>query len=746
MAMPSLIQKESAPLSPTTTAAEDSATNTMQGLNPFPTVSKPLPITGTTGSPFATLAERHAKNYAPVDTVDSHHQTAIWSAPPSPRWLPSGLAGSPLSSMFGTTPTMSTSPRFPLATAASPLRTSLMSNAAAFGEHARKPSGDGQRNIPCCGEVHASFDQFLKHYEHSHVNGRKIMVSRLTQQHEESKSAAGGGMASAVQWQVPGATATGAVHDQQDPIPTAIAACARGGLFPAGTGNADADISALLANEPESGGTAQILAKRNLSYANFSLGSYATLELKRLREEVRLSGVDFSDILEAHDNQETHNEMANEVLENVGLPIPRKENDTDTSPNAQARPIAVPAERTTHPQPIPQPAAMAIPIQVQPTLIHGTANPQPMVMPALVPRPIAQPARMHSHPHLGHGLVRPAQPVHCISDGAPAHASEDPLMDYIVSTFQASSLNTPTMVPVRNEVSNPLPPLTLDTPSVPTAASSTLSSTRTNPDQNKTQAAHEQPTVLKEENVTTPKTEMGKANSEAAVNVDGEETPTPRKPHPCPIPGCLKSYKNPNGLKYHLQHGHPEFPRPEGAENKTKEHDKNAPKPYPCTMYGCNKQYKNVNGLKYHLVHAHQFSEAECKTMLKGIRHHSTSRASSTCSISTAGHGPDHMTNNPSDDSQSQGAVPREVFTPNMTPESFAYDVHHTYSPSMETSSPLAYSEYQEYRHEYEYVDPPHQMGMEGVAELDVNGMLAQLLKGMDGGEGVAEATVRGYV
>ena len=65
------------------------------------------------------------------------------------------------------------------------------------------------------------------------------------------------------------------------------------------------------------------------------------------------------------------------------------------------------------------------------------------------------------------------------------------------------------------------------------------------------------------------------------------------RPYQCCIDGCTKTYKNANGLKYHLQHGH----QPE---------DLNAPdKPYKCPQPACNKSYKNANGLKYHLSHAH---------------------------------------------------------------------------------------------------------------------------------------------
>ena len=70
-------------------------------------------------------------------------------------------------------------------------------------------------------------------------------------------------------------------------------------------------------------------------------------------------------------------------------------------------------------------------------------------------------------------------------------------------------------------------------------------------------------------------------------------TRSEERPYQCCIDGCTKTYKNANGLKYHLQHGH----QPE---------DLNAPdKPYKCPQPACNKSYKNANGLKYHLSHAH---------------------------------------------------------------------------------------------------------------------------------------------
>ena len=63
------------------------------------------------------------------------------------------------------------------------------------------------------------------------------------------------------------------------------------------------------------------------------------------------------------------------------------------------------------------------------------------------------------------------------------------------------------------------------------------------------------------------------------------------RPFVCPIPGCGKTYKNANGLKYHALHGHDgDF----------------VEKPHKCPFSGCGKRYKNSNGLKYHFQHSHQ--------------------------------------------------------------------------------------------------------------------------------------------
>ncbi|ORX82982.1 hypothetical protein BCR32DRAFT_292291 [Anaeromyces robustus] len=77
-----------------------------------------------------------------------------------------------------------------------------------------------------------------------------------------------------------------------------------------------------------------------------------------------------------------------------------------------------------------------------------------------------------------------------------------------------------------------------------------------------------------------------------------EAGPDEEKKYRCTVPGCNKSYKNPGGLKYHLQHGHFE-------DTGDPEMNRIMHKPFQCTYENCGKRYKNMNGLKYHIEHSH---------------------------------------------------------------------------------------------------------------------------------------------
>ncbi|KAG0233257.1 hypothetical protein BGX31_004875, partial [Mortierella sp. GBA43] len=87
------------------------------------------------------------------------------------------------------------------------------------------------------------------------------------------------------------------------------------------------------------------------------------------------------------------------------------------------------------------------------------------------------------------------------------------------------------------------------------------------------------------------------------------------KPYRCQVSGCDKAYKNPNGLKYHNQHGHCStagLADSEGPESK----------PYVCTFMECGKRYKNLNGLKYHIEHSHPNLTAALRAHQAGLTSH----------------------------------------------------------------------------------------------------------------------------
>ncbi|KAG0040660.1 hypothetical protein BGZ82_000081 [Podila clonocystis] len=73
----------------------------------------------------------------------------------------------------------------------------------------------------------------------------------------------------------------------------------------------------------------------------------------------------------------------------------------------------------------------------------------------------------------------------------------------------------------------------------------------------------------------------------------GKASSSGDRPYRCTVSGCDKAYKNPNGLKYHNQHGH------------SSGDDAPETKPYVCTFLDCGRRYKNLNGLKYHVEHCH---------------------------------------------------------------------------------------------------------------------------------------------
>ncbi|KAH0835612.1 hypothetical protein J3R83DRAFT_9357 [Lanmaoa asiatica] len=104
------------------------------------------------------------------------------------------------------------------------------------------------------------------------------------------------------------------------------------------------------------------------------------------------------------------------------------------------------------------------------------------------------------------------------------------------------------------------------------------------------------------------------------------------KPFRCPKPNCNKSYKQANGLKYHMTHGSCNFAPPKDleqvqallaskrsareaageddnmiTEGELREVEREAERrlrPFACGVSDCQRRYKNMNGLRYHYQHS----------------------------------------------------------------------------------------------------------------------------------------------
>ncbi|RKP06243.1 hypothetical protein THASP1DRAFT_31937 [Thamnocephalis sphaerospora] len=138
----------------------------------------------------------------------------------------------------------------------------------------------------------------------------------------------------------------------------------------------------------------------------------------------------------------------------------------------------------------------------------------------------------------------------------------------------------------------------------------------------KPQQLHQQPMMANGTLPTARGVGVTAATPVGATPTRMARDPSAERPYRCSVPGCDKSYKNANGLKYHNLHGHcngnaaasahATHSAGMAAHGTTHAHGVagNEPhrsqiKPYRCTIPDCGKSYKNLNGLKYHVEHAH---------------------------------------------------------------------------------------------------------------------------------------------
>lgn len=97
----------------------------------------------------------------------------------------------------------------------------------------------------------------------------------------------------------------------------------------------------------------------------------------------------------------------------------------------------------------------------------------------------------------------------------------------------------------------------------------------------------------------SPSTPGASTSSSSASNGGGNGGSLVAKPFRCPTVGCNKSYKQANGLKYHITHGQCNFmPRDPALDGLNESEADEKARPYVCQVGPCTRRYKNMNGLR----------------------------------------------------------------------------------------------------------------------------------------------------
>ncbi|WWC94055.1 hypothetical protein V866_000893 [Kwoniella sp. B9012] len=136
--------------------------------------------------------------------------------------------------------------------------------------------------------------------------------------------------------------------------------------------------------------------------------------------------------------------------------------------------------------------------------------------------------------------------------------------------------------------------------------------------------------------VTTPQEEIpegattGSGNTTPNKNANGIsmndiQLPQPSlfsssRPWRCPNPGCNKSYKQSNGLKYHQMKGQCDFAIHDAVDlGLSLEEAEERNRPYVCAVgAGCNKRYRQMNGLKYHYLNSGEHGQYGLRMLQNG--------------------------------------------------------------------------------------------------------------------------------
>ncbi|KAF8495940.1 hypothetical protein F5888DRAFT_1804493 [Russula emetica] len=188
------------------------------------------------------------------------------------------------------------------------------------------------------------------------------------------------------------------------------------------------------------------------------------------------------------------------------------------------------------------------------------------------------------------------------------------------------------------------------------------------------------------------------------------------KPFRCPKANCNKSYKQANGLKYHMTHGSCNFAPPKDlealqallaekgvvvngndrsgvqiTEGELREVEREAERrlrPFACGVGDCQRRYKNMNGLRYHYQHSGDHGAIGLQLLASGQHEclqHSKSAAATRQSTP----------------SQSAATSPTSPSSPTKSAASQSWNYPHGYAQSQYSPQPFSARSFSQQQQQY---------------------------------------------
>ncbi|KAJ3054840.1 Transcriptional regulator of ribosomal biogenesis proteins, partial [Rhizophlyctis rosea] len=482
------------------------------------------------------------------------------------------------------------------------------------GMHDAVVEGGAYGHHSCCGIVFGTDADYLRHCEQVHLNGGGQGMVDMSEDSHAGNLGFGGSQAafpnhSGELW------AAQTVPSQfSDPMASVASVAATlstypsnvdgAPLFPAALHGLDPHMDAIFSSPPpDPPDGVNTMAKRRLSAAAFSYGSYNKLDPKRFREDLRTSGLNFGggagvghtnmdDLMETGEDEADGEYDAPEGIL-FTAPVPRSEAMVIPRPQPVPMPMPPPiSSRMPRPDLFPELAFLhqhRLEQQIldqEKQLQHLHRLQQLQIQQQRQLELLTQQTQIAQH-QLQRAQLQ--QQISLVSSAGPSHLTPplglpqqsgpdvDDQLDYVIKNFRVSKIAPPTTIP---------------------------------PFARMPQEAY---LYSKPESPDSVEDALGEPDTIA------QTTPAMHKPYRCHLPNCTKAYRNSSGLKYHLQHGHvpkkepsdriliPEQVAAMNASDIIAGRDSPVVfKPYRCQADpACLKRYKNLNGLKYHLIHAH---------------------------------------------------------------------------------------------------------------------------------------------